>query len=89
MRDTERGRDIGRGRSRLPAGGLMQDLIPQIGIMTPAEGRCSTSEPLRCLMFVSLYVVPCLSLLVSLGLRLHVYLPIYILTACFFKVFFF
>ena len=29
MRDTKRGRDIGRGRrSRLPAGSLMQDLIP-------------------------------------------------------------
>ena len=28
MRDTERGRDIGRGRSRLPAGSLMWDLIP-------------------------------------------------------------
>ena len=30
MRDTytERSRDIGRERSRLPAGNLMQDLIP-------------------------------------------------------------
>ena len=28
MRDTERGRDIGRGRIRLPMGNLMQDLIP-------------------------------------------------------------
>ena len=28
MRDTERGRDIGRGRSRLHAGNLMQDSIP-------------------------------------------------------------
>ena len=30
MRDTERkrGRDIGRGRSRLPTGTLMQDSIP-------------------------------------------------------------
>ena len=27
MRDTERGRDIGRRRSRLRAGNLMQDLI--------------------------------------------------------------
>ena len=27
MRDTQRGRDIGRGRSRLPAETLMQDLI--------------------------------------------------------------
>ena len=33
MRDTEteRGRDIGRGRSRLHAGSLMQDLIPRFG----------------------------------------------------------
>ena len=28
MRDTERGRDIGRERSRLPVGSPMQDLIP-------------------------------------------------------------
>ena len=28
MKDTERGRDIGRGRSRLPVGILMQDSIP-------------------------------------------------------------
>ena len=28
MRDTERGRDTGRGRNRLPEGSLMQDLIP-------------------------------------------------------------
>ena len=28
MRDTERGRDTGRGRSRLPAGELMWDSIP-------------------------------------------------------------
>ena len=28
MRDTERGRDTGRGRSRLPVGILMQDSIP-------------------------------------------------------------
>ena len=28
MGDTERGRDISRGRSRLPAGSLMQDSLP-------------------------------------------------------------
>ena len=28
MRDTERGRDTGRGRNWLPAGSLMQDSIP-------------------------------------------------------------
>ena len=28
MRDTERGRDIGRGRSKLPAGSLIWDWIP-------------------------------------------------------------
>ena len=28
MRDTERGRDVGREKSRLPVGSLMQDLIP-------------------------------------------------------------
>ena len=28
MRDTKKGRDIGRGRHRLPAGSAMWDLIP-------------------------------------------------------------
>ena len=31
MRDTERGRDIGGGRSRLLAGSLLQDSIPRLG----------------------------------------------------------
>ena len=31
MRDTERGRDTGRGKSRLPVGSLMQDSIPGPG----------------------------------------------------------
>ena len=31
MRDTERARDIGRGRSRLLAGSLMWDWIPKLG----------------------------------------------------------
>ena len=30
MRDTQRGRDTGRGRSRLPVGNLIQDSIPGI-----------------------------------------------------------
>ena len=48
MRDTQRGRGIGRGRSRLPAGSLMRDSIP--GPWDPnlgAKGRCSTTEPPR------------------------------------------
>ena len=44
MRDT----DYGRGGSRLLAGSPMQDLIPDSGIMTLAEGRCPTVEPPRC-----------------------------------------
>ena len=32
MRDTDRGRDIGRGRGRLFAGSPMQDSIPGPGI---------------------------------------------------------
>ena len=43
----ERGRDIGRGRSRLPARNLMWDLISDPGIMPSAKGRCSTAEPPR------------------------------------------
>ena len=46
-RHTERGRDTGRGRSRLPAGSLMWDSILDPGIRPWAEGRCSTAEPPR------------------------------------------
>ena len=46
-RHTERGRDIGKGRSRLQAGSLMRDSIPDHGIMTWAKGRLSTTEPPR------------------------------------------
>ena len=48
MKDTEA--DTGRGRSRLPVGNLMQDS----GIRTRAKGRCSTTEPPRCLWMKSL-----------------------------------
>ena len=34
MRDTRRGRDLGRERSRLPARSRMQDSIPDPGIRT-------------------------------------------------------
>ena len=34
MRHRERGRDTGRGGSRLPMGSLMQDLIPGPQVMT-------------------------------------------------------
>ena len=47
MRDTERGRDIGRGRSKLPMGSPMWDSIPGPRITTWAKGRCSTTEPPR------------------------------------------
>ena len=49
MRDTERekGRDIGRGRSRHPTGSPMWDSIPDHGIMPWAKGRHSTTEPPR------------------------------------------
>ena len=49
MRDTERekGRDTGRGRSRLLAGSPTWDLIPDPGITPLAKGRCSTAEPFR------------------------------------------
>ena len=35
MRRRERGRDIGRGRSRLPAGSPMWDLIPGLSHSEP------------------------------------------------------
>ena len=47
-RHRERGRVIGRGRSRLLTGSLMQDSIPGSRIMPWAKGRCSTTEPPRC-----------------------------------------
>ena len=37
-RDTERGRDTGRGRSRLHAGSLTWDSIPGVQITPQAEG---------------------------------------------------
>ena len=40
MRDTERGRDTGRGRSRLHAGSQTWDLIPGLQVTPWAEGRC-------------------------------------------------
>ena len=43
MRDTERGRDIGRGRSRLPAGSPMRDLIPG-----PRDHILSQRQSLNC-----------------------------------------
>ena len=47
-RPTERSRDVGRGRSRLPMGSLMWDSIWGPGITPWAKGRCPTTEPLRC-----------------------------------------
>ena len=45
----ERSRDLGGGRSRLPAGSPLQNSIPgPRGITTWAKGRCSTTEPPRC-----------------------------------------
>ena len=44
----ERGRDIGRGGSRLHAGGLMWDSIPYFRITLWVEGMGSTAEPPRC-----------------------------------------
>ena len=54
MRETERGGDIGRGRSRLPVGEPDLRLNPRTpGIMTWAKGRCSTTEPAKCPYFFS------------------------------------
>ena len=44
----ERGRDTGRGKSRLHAGSPMGYSIPGSWITPWAEGRCSTTEPPRC-----------------------------------------
>ena len=44
----ERGRDTGRGRSRLHAGSLTPTRSWVSGITPWAEGRCSPTEPSRC-----------------------------------------
>ena len=48
MRDTEIGRDTGRGRSRLPVGSPMQDSIAGPQDHDLSQGRHSTTEPPRC-----------------------------------------
>ena len=58
----ERGRDLGRRRSRLPAGSLMQDLIPGSS-PEPKADRCSSTEPPRYPSFIFLYL--CTSLLLQ------------------------
>ena len=45
--ERKRGRDIGRGRSRLFTGSLMWDSIPDPGITPWANGRHPTAEPPR------------------------------------------
>ena len=50
-RHRERGRDTGRGRSRLCAGSPIRDLIPGSRDHDWAKGRCSTTEAPRCLLF--------------------------------------
>ena len=47
MKDTDRGRDTGRGRSRLSEGSSMWDLIQGSQDHARSEGRCSTTEPPR------------------------------------------
>ena len=57
MRDRERGRDIGRGRSRLPTRSLMCDSIPgtlgsRPGPKAGTKGRSQTAEPHRDPLFI-------------------------------------
>ena len=47
-RHREKGRDIGRGRSRLPVGSLMQDLIPERGDHDLGQRQSLNHEPPRC-----------------------------------------
>ena len=48
MRDTEKGRDIGRGKSGLLAGSLMQDSIPGPWDHALSQRQMLTAEPPRC-----------------------------------------
>ena len=45
MRNTQRGRDTGRGRSRVPAGNLMRDSIPGPRDHTPKADAQPLSHP--------------------------------------------
>ena len=49
MRDRERGRDTGRGRSRLPVGSPMQDLVPELWDQALSQRQTlNPAEPPRC-----------------------------------------
>ena len=48
LRDTGRGRDIGRGRSRILWGAWCGPWSQDPGITTWAKGRCSTTKPPKC-----------------------------------------
>ena len=59
---NERGRDIGRGRSRLPVGGLVQD-----SILRPQDHNLSQRQPLNhWATQASLQIYSCFSLLLVL-----------------------
>ena len=45
MKDTERGRDTGRGRSRLPPGSPMRGLIPRPGPKADAQPLTHPGAP--------------------------------------------
>ena len=47
MRDTVRGRDLDRGRSKFPVGSVMRDSILGPRDHDRAKGRGSTTEPPR------------------------------------------
>ena len=48
MRDTERGRDTGRGRSRFPMGSPMQNWIPGLWDHVVSQREMLNPEPPRC-----------------------------------------
>ena len=79
MRDTERDRDIGRGRGRLPAGSLMQDWIPGPQDHDLSQRQMLNTEPLRrptgnvnVFIYLSIYsfTKPLLSCLKCLSIKL-------------------
>ena len=53
-RRTERGRDIGREKSKLPAWAWCRTPPQDPGFTRWAKGRCSTTEPPRCPSFMFL-----------------------------------
>ena len=62
MRDRETGRDIGKGRSRLPIGSPMWDSIPGLWDYALSQKQMLNGWPTQASLFMILFVIPLFSL---------------------------